>query len=139
MKAPNQPYDIMFHLVEKHFSVLRNIHKNYLTVFSEKGLADLVKNTVLQDLPPQYVPPLEPSDIKEMLSELYRETENGIITGLIVRPGILQIPEYLTVYANSQTGLHMYTTNAFVFGAYSCDIHITASFPFFSSHVLLTI
>ena len=29
--------------------------------------------------------------------------------------------------------------NAFVFGAYSCDIHITASFPFFSSHVLLTI
>ena len=125
MKAPNQPYDIMFHLVEKHFSVLRNIHKNYLTVFSEKGLADLVKNAVLQDLPPQYVPPLEPSDIKEMLSELYRETENGIITGLSVRPGILQIPEYLTVYANSQTGLHMYTTNAFVFGAYSCDIHIS--------------
>lgn len=31
------------------------------------------------------------------------------------------------IYAltNSQTGLHMYTTNSFIFGAYACDIHIS--------------
>ena len=48
MKAPNQPYNTMFRLVEKHFSVLRNIHQNYLTIFSEKGLSDLVKNGIVK-------------------------------------------------------------------------------------------
>ena len=85
MKAPNLPYDTMFHLVEKHFSVLRNIQKNYVTIFSEKGLSAFIQNGILQDLPPRYVPPLEPSDVKMMLTELYKETENGTITSLIVR------------------------------------------------------
>lgn len=85
MKAPNLPYDTMFHLVEKHFSVLRNIQKNYVTIFSEKGLAAFIQNGILQDLPPQYVPHLEPSDVKMMLTELYKETENGTITSLIIR------------------------------------------------------
>ena len=125
MKAPNLPYDTMFHLVEKHFSVLRNIQKNYVTIFSEKGLSAFIQNGILQDLPPQYVPPLESSDVKMMLTELYKETENGTITSLIVRPTVLQIPEYLSIYATSQTGLHLYTTNSFVFGAYSSDIHIS--------------
>ena len=125
MKAPNLPYDTMFHLVERHFSVLRNIQKNYVTIFSEKGLSAFIQNGILQDLPPQYVPPLEPSDVKMMLTELYKETENGTITSLIVRPTVLQIPEYLSIYATSQTGLHLYTTNSFVFGAYSSDIHIS--------------
>nr|WP_295308506.1 hypothetical protein [uncultured Blautia sp.] len=125
MKAPNLPYDTMFHLVEKHFSVLRNIQKNYVTIFSEKGLEAFIQNGILQDLPPQYVPPLEPSDVKMMLTELYKETENGTITSLIVRPTVLQIPEYLSIYATSQAGLHLYTTNSFVFGAYSSDIHIS--------------
>ena len=60
-----------------------------------------------------------------MLTELYKETENGTITSLIVRPTVLQIPDYLSIYATSQTGLHLYTTNSFVFGAYSSDIHIS--------------
>ena len=85
MKAPNLPYDTMFHLVERHFSVLRNIQKNYVTIFSEKGLSTFIQNGILQDLPPQYVPPLEPLDVKMMLTELYKETENGTITSLIVR------------------------------------------------------
>lgn len=125
MQTPNLPYDTMFHLVERHFSVLRNIQKNYLTVFTEKGLADLVQNGILQDLPPEYVPPLAASDIKMMLTELYREMKNDNITCLIVRPTFLQIPDYLSIYTNSQTGLHMYTTNSFIFGAYACDIHIS--------------
>ena len=54
-----------------------------------------------------------------------KETEDGTITSLIVRPTVLQIPEYLSIYATSQTGLHLYTTNSFVFGAYSSNIHIS--------------
>lgn len=125
MKTPDLPYDTMFQLVERHFSVLRDIQNNYLTIFTEQGLADFVKNGVLQDLPPTYVPPLESSDIKLILTKLYNELENGTITCLIVRPTILHIPDYLSIYTNSQTGLHMYTTNSFVFGAYACDIHIS--------------
>lgn len=125
MKTPDLPYDTMFQLVERHFSVLRDIQNNYLTIFTEQGLADFVKSGVLQDLPPTYVPPLESSDIKLILTKLYNELENGTITCLIVRPTILHIPDYLSIYINSQTGLHMYTTNSFVFGAYACDIHIS--------------
>ncbi len=76
-------------------------------------MAAFIQNGILQDLPPQYVPPLEPSDVKMMLTELYKETEDGTITSLIVRPTVLQIPEYLSIYATSQTGLHLYTTNSF--------------------------
>ena len=83
----------MYSLVEQHFSVLRQISQNYLTIFTEKGLADLVTSCVLQDLPPQYVPPLDPEDIR------------------------------LSLYV-TPAELHIYTTNAFVFGAYCCNIHI---------------
>lgn len=62
-------------------------------------MAAFIQNGILQDLPPQYVPPLEPSDVKMMLTELYKETEDGTITSLIVRPTVLQIPEYLSIYA----------------------------------------
>ena len=86
MKTPDLPYDTMFQLVERHFSVLRDIQNNYLTIFTEQGLADFVKSGVLQDLPPTYVPPLESSDIKLILTKLYNELENGTITCLIVRP-----------------------------------------------------
>lgn len=120
----DMPYEDMYQLVENHFSVLRNIENHYVTIFDEKGLEDITKNYILQDLPPQYVPPLEKSDIKVMLQSLYSEIEKGNVSGIIARPTHLRIPHYLSLYVNSQTGLHIYTTNAFVFGAYCCDIHI---------------
>ena len=119
------PYNPMFRLVEKHFSTLRNISQNYLTIFSENGLNTLIQTCILQDLPPQYVPPLDLSDIKLMLTSLYNETLQGTVTSLIVRPNIVQIPDYLTIYATPSSGLHFYTTNSFIFGAYCCDIHIS--------------
>ena len=36
----------------------------------------------------------------------------------------VKIPDYLSFYLSPQTGIHIYTTNAFVYGAYACDIHI---------------
>ena len=58
-----------------------------------------------------------------MLTALYKEISDGTISGLILRPTHLQLPDYLTLYVTS-AGLHIYTTNAFVFGAYCCNIHI---------------
>lgn len=124
LNSGDMPYEEMFRLVEHHFSVLRQIKKNYLTIFTEKGLSDMIQTCTLQDLPPQYVPPLEKADLKAMLQSLYDEIESGAIRGIIVRPGQLKIPDYLSFYLSPQTGIHIYTTNAFVYGAYACDIHI---------------
>ena len=108
MKTPDLPYDTMFQLVERHFSVLRDIQNNYLTIFTEQGLADFVKNGVLQDLPPTYVPPLESSDIKLILTKLYNELEKGTITCLIVRPTILQIPLPVHLYKFTDWSAYVY-------------------------------
>ncbi|MEI3240455.1 MAG: hypothetical protein V8S32_10750 [Lachnospiraceae bacterium] len=120
----DQPYQEMYALVDRHFSVLRRITKNYCTIFTEKGLRDLAINRSMDDLPPQYVPPLEPADIRRMLQALHDEIEHGTIQGLIVRPMNLQLPDYLSLYADSKSGIHIYTTNRFLFGAYCCNIHI---------------
>lgn len=59
-----------------------------------------------------------------MLQALHDEIEHGTIQGLIVRPMNLQLPDYLSLYADSKSGIHIYTTNRFLFGAYCCNIHI---------------
>ena len=124
LKNQNFPYEPLFDLVEQHFSRLRQIPK-YYTVFTEKGLMDLLENRSLADLPPEYVPPLEKEDINNMLRQLMDDIRSGNLTGLITRPMQLQLPDYLSIYVNSKTGIHIYSTNSFIFGAYCCNIHIT--------------
>ncbi len=118
------PYKEMFNLVEQHFSVLRQIKGNYETVFTQKGLKDFIDTCTMADLPPQYVPPLEKKDIKQMLMYLYKEIEMGTVKGIIVKPSALQLPDCISICV-SQNGLHIYTTNEFIYGAYCCNIHIT--------------
>ena len=119
------PYKEMFSLVEQHFSVLRKISNPYQTVFTEKGLMNLISTCSMADLPPQYVPPLDPQDIRQMLRYLYDEIAKDTVQGILVRPTALQLPDYLTIYVHPKAGVHLYTTNAFVYGAYCCNIHIT--------------
>lgn len=118
------PYKEMYNLVEHHFSVLQQISGTYQTVFTEKGLQDLITTRTMMDLPPQYVPPLENQDIRQMLRYLYDEIDRGSVQGMLVHPTSLQLPDYLSIYVHPKTGLHIYTTNAFVYGAYCCNIHI---------------
>ena len=59
-----------------------------------------------------------------MLRYLYEEIDKGTVQGILVRPTSLQLPDYLSIYVHPKTGLHIYTTNAFVYGAYCCNIHI---------------
>ncbi len=124
MHNDTMPYREMFNLVEHHFSVLRQITGTYQTVFTEKGLQDLIHSCTMADLPPQYVPPLDPQDIRQMLRYLYDEIDKGSVQGILVRPNSLQLPDYLAIYVHPKTGLHIYSTNAFVYGAYCCNIHI---------------
>ena len=124
MHNGSMPYKEMYNLVEHHFSVLQQINGTYQTVFTEKGLQDLITTRTMMDLPPQYVPPLENQDIRQMLRYLYDEIDRGSVQGMLVRPTSLQLPDYLSIYVHPKTGLHIYTTNAFVYGAYCCNIHI---------------
>lgn len=124
MQNGSMPYKEMFSLVEQHFSVLRQITGSYQTVFTEQGLQDLIHTCSMADLPPQYVPPLEAQDIRQMLRYLYDEIAKDTVKGMLVRPTSLNLPDYLAIYVHPKTGVHIYTTNAFVYGAYCCNIHI---------------
>lgn len=125
LKSNDIPYTQMFHLVDQHFSVLRNITKDYCILFTEKGLTELAHTGSLIDMPPQYVPPLEIADRRAMLHKLRCEVENNTVKALIARPAFLKLPDYLSIYITKENGLHFYTTNQFLFGAYCCNIHIT--------------
>ena len=112
-------------LINQHFSLLRQVESNYYTLFTEEGLQDLIDNRICDDLPQQFVPFLDQEDIYAFIKQLYHEIENGTVIGLIARPTQLHLPNYLSIYINPQTGLHIYTTLKFVFGSYCCNIHIT--------------
>lgn len=125
MNSGAVPYEQLFVLVEERFSVLRNIRKNYYTIFTEKGLREFAETGVMCDMPPEYVPPLEKDDVRMLLQKLRDEIADGSIQGLIARPTYLQIPDYLVIDTDEKTGIHIYSTNDFIFGAYCCNIHLT--------------
>ena len=124
LNSDDIPYQQMFDLVDRRFSSLRRIDENFYTLFTEEGLLDLLQTHVLDDLPPQYVPPLEAGDIGAMMQMLREEIAAERIHGLIARPMYLQLPDYLVIYADEQTGIQLYTTNKFIYGAYSCIIQL---------------
>ena len=125
MNSSNLPYEQMFDLVNSRFSVLRNMKGEYCTIFTEKGLEEFAQSGVMSDIPQEFVTSLERSDVRMLLIKLREEIEKGSVRGLITRPMYLRLPDYLVFYADANTGIHVYTNNAFVFGAYCCNIHIS--------------
>lgn len=118
-------YKEMFLLVEQHFSRLTKISGDYQVVFTEEGLGELCNTRAMEDLPPEYALPLEAENLQQMLSCLYQEIADGSVKGMLLRSGRLRLPDYIVFYIHPQTGLRIYTTNAFVYGAYCCTIQIT--------------
>lgn len=112
-------------LIDQHYSFLRQIESNYYTIFTEEGLQNLIESRTCDDSPKELIPYLDQSDVCDFLKKLYQEIETGTVLGLIARPTQLHLPDYLSIYINPQTGLHIYTTLKFVFGSYCCNIHIT--------------
>ena len=120
-QLPLEPY---LPLIDHHYSFLRQVTNNYYTVFTEEGLQDLIESHTCDDSPKQLIPYLDQSDVCDFLKKLYAEIETGNVLGLIARPTQLHLPNYLSIYINPQTGLHIYTTLKFIFGSYCCNIHI---------------
>ncbi len=120
--------ETLYNLVNKRFSMLRKVKKNYYTVFSEEGLQLFIDTGVLIEMPPEYAPPLELSDRLLFLTKLRREMEDGTVIGLIVRPSYLRLPDYLELYFDAERNIHFDTTNRFLYGAYCCDIRISEEY-----------
>ena len=99
----------------------------YYSIFTEKGLLDLFNSNVIVDLPPQFVPPLEHEDILAMLRQLRSDIAKDNICGLITRPTQLKLPDYLSISVSAQNKINIYPTNAFLFGTYCCNIHISGA------------
>lgn len=121
------PSDQVVSLINTHFSILRNIHDNFWTVFSEKGLRQIADTCTIAELPPEYVLPIEPQDMRQILKSFRDEIESGAVNGILVRPSALNIPDYLEIDGSFSTGIHITTNNYFLYGAYCCDLQINAS------------
>lgn len=118
------PLEQYLPLIDHHYSFLRQVEQNYYTIFTEEGLQDFINTGICDDSPQQFIPHLDQTDVCEFLKNLYHEIEQGTVIGLIARPMQLRLPNYLSIYINPKTGLHIYTTLKFVFGSYCCNIHI---------------
>ena len=71
------------------------------------------------------LPPLEHEDILAMLRQLRSDIAKDNICGLITRPTQLKLPDYLSISVSAQNKINIYPTNAFLFGTYCCNIHIS--------------
>ncbi|MCD7866496.1 MAG: hypothetical protein LUG54_10945 [Clostridiales bacterium] len=119
------PYQAMFDAVEKRYSSLGKIQKRYYTIFSEKGLQHFIDTGVLTELPAQYALPIVPEDRVRFLTNLRDEIASGNVVGLIARPSRLHLPDDIFLYSDAKGCIHFDTTESFIYGAYSCDIHIS--------------
>ncbi|MCD7843984.1 MAG: helix-turn-helix domain-containing protein [Clostridiales bacterium] len=122
------PLETLYSVGDRRFSALRKVEKNYYTVFSEEGLQLFIDTGLMIEMPPEYVPPLEPDDRLVFLTQLRREMETGIVIGLIVRPSYLRLPDYMEAYVDADGCIHFDTTNRFLHGAYCCDLRISEEY-----------
>ena len=122
-----------YNLVEHHFSVLQQINGHLPDCFYRKRPAGSHYNPYHDGFAAAVCSAIGNQDIRQMLRYLYDEIDRGSVQGMLVRPTSLQLPDYLSIYVHPKTGLHIYTTNAFVYGAYCCNIHIRRSIhlPYF--------
>ncbi len=124
-QVQNCPIPHMFDAAVQHFARFRMIEKNFCTVFSEKGLQHFIETGIVTEMPPEYIPPAEVNDRIYLLSQLRKDIADGTITGLIVCPSYLQLPDYLSMNIDSNGSPHFDTTSAFPGGAFYCNIHIS--------------
>ncbi len=119
------PYQAVFEAAEERYARLGEIEKDYYTVFSEEGLWSFIDTGRLLEMPAQYVRPIEPEDRLFFLSSLHDEIVAGNVAGLITRPSRLRLPKAIIMYEDAKGSVHFDTTEAFPYGAYSCNIHIS--------------
>ena len=63
-----------------------------------------------------------------MEDKILRIVRNDMVTSdgtYITRPTQLKLPDYLSISVSAKNKINIYPTNAFLFGAYCCNIHIS--------------
>ncbi|MCD8325342.1 MAG: hypothetical protein LUC90_01290 [Lachnospiraceae bacterium] len=124
-KAENSPMTTMAEAAMQHASLLQTVEKNFCTVFSEKGLQYFIETGIVAELPPEYISAAEVKDRIYLLTRLRNDIADGKVTGLIARPSLLRLPDYLTLSMDSNGNAYFDTTSTFPRGAFYCNIHIS--------------
>ncbi len=124
-QVQNCPIPGIFETAVQHFALLQETDKNFCTVFSEKGLQHFIDTGIVEEMPPEYIPPAEVKDRVYLLSRLRSDIAEEKLTGLIARPSLLKVPDYLSMSIDSEGNPCFGTTTAFPRGAYYCNIHIS--------------
>ena len=119
---PNR--EAVIQLCDQRFQRLRELNGNYYTIFTEEGLRQFARDGIIVDLPPELVLPVSPSVRRELLWALRQDMEEGHIKGCIADMERLPIPPYLTLTCDPTYGVHIYTVQGFIQGAYACSLHI---------------
>ncbi|MCD7856522.1 MAG: helix-turn-helix transcriptional regulator [Clostridiales bacterium] len=116
--------DTLVEISDRRFARLRSLNKNYYTIFTETGLRQFAADGVAADLPPELVLPGTVSIRLELLRQLRQDIAAGVVVGCIADTSRLDIPNYLTLTADPQFGLHLYAIQGFPNGSYTCNLHI---------------
>ncbi|MCD8382706.1 MAG: hypothetical protein LUC30_07315 [Clostridiales bacterium] len=115
----------MYPTIVSYFTQVQAIEKDFCSIFSEKGLQRFIETGQITEIPPTFVAPIDPPDRLLFLSQLREDIAADRVIGRIARQSALRIPDYLTLYIDTNGNAWMDTTADFIHGAYCCNIHIT--------------
>ena len=122
-KREDFPKEI-FDSITEHFSLYRT-SKDFTTIFSEEGLQTFINEGTLLEYPSSFTSNLDLEDRINFMEELRENIASERILGRISRRSVLNIPNYLTVYVDTEGNVWFDTTRDFIHGAFYCNIHIT--------------
>lgn len=125
MEVPNR--ETLIQLSDQRFERLRELSGQYYTIFTEEGLRQFAADGVAVDLPPELILPVCPPVRKELLQEFRRDIQEGRVKGCMADMEKLPIPPYLTLTCDPKFGVHLYTVQGYIQGAYACNLHISES------------
>lgn len=116
--------DVVVDVADCRFERLRALRRSYYTVFTEEGLRQFADDGVLVDFPSQMVRHMSRDRRLQILRDFRDDVASGEVTGLVADPTALSVPPYLTITADPHHGLHVYATEGYARGAYTCNLHI---------------
>ena len=120
-------HDVVVDVADRRFERLRALRRSYYTVFTEEGLRQFADDGVLVDFPSQMVRHMSRDRRLQILRDFRDDVASGEVTGLVTDPTALSVPPYLTITADPHHGLHVYATEGYARGAYTCNLHIDES------------
>ena len=113
---PNR--EAVIQLCDQRFQRLRELNGNYYTILRRRA-SQFARDGIIVDLPPELVLPVSPSVRRGASLGAAPGYEEGHIKGCIADMERLPIPPYLTLTCDPTYGVHIYTVQGFIQGAYA--------------------